>query len=289
MIKETPVLGVLGGTGMYSIPGLELVDTLEINTPFGDPSGPIRLGRLNGKPIAFLARHGENHTLLPGEVNYRANIYAFKSIGIERVLAVSACGSLREAIHPGDIIVPDQLLDLTRGRAGTFFGQGVVAHLSAPDPFCPDLSSRLVRACEEVGAAVHPRGAYVTIEGPRFSTRAESRLYRTWGMDLIGMTTSPEAFLAREAELCCAVLAHVTDYDVWRPMEDAVTAEIVMTRLAANAEAARAAIARLVADLPAPRTCGCGEAMEGAFVSPPSSLDKAARDRLGVLLERHLD
>jgi 5'-methylthioadenosine phosphorylase len=242
MNQEKPVLGVLGGSGLYGFPGLEPLERRHVETPFGPPSGPVVLGRWNGRTVAFLARHGEGHTLDPSEVNYRANIYALKAVGVERLIGVSACGSLRDSIGPGDIVVPDQIFDATRGRARSFFGEGVVAHLSAPDPFCPVLSSLLAESAETAGSRVHRGGTYLTIEGPRFSTRAESQVYRGWGMSIIGMTTSPEAFLAREAELCYAVLAHVTDYDVWHMSEEAVTVEMVVARLQQNAERAGSVI-----------------------------------------------
>lgn len=287
-MDEKPVLGVLGGTGLYAMPGLESVERREVTTPFGRPSSPIVFGRLGGKPLAFLARHGEGHNLLPGEVNYRANIYALKQVGVERILAISACGSLRDGIAPGEFAVPDQLFDMTRDRPRSFFGEGVVVHLSAADPFCPEMRRWIADSAEAAGGLVHRRGTYLTIEGPRFSTRAESQVYRTWGMDLIGMTTSPEAFLAREAELCYAVLAHVTDYDVWHVTEEAVTVERVLARLAANARLAESAVVRLVNALPAERGCDCKDALREALVTPPEAIPLEARARLGILVERFL-
>jgi 5'-methylthioadenosine phosphorylase len=287
-MDEAPVLGVLGGTGLYAFAGFEDVERREVTTPFGPPSGPIAIGRLEGRRVAFLARHGEDHHLLPSEINYRANIYAMKAIGVERVVAVSACGSLRQEIEPGRLVVPDQLFDATRGRPRSFFEAGVVVHLSAPDPFCPALSDRLATAAEAVGAPLIRGGTSITIEGPRFSTRAESQAYRAWGMSIIGMTTSPEAFLAREAELCYAVLAHVTDYDVWHVDEQAVTVEVVVQQLRRNALQAEAALRQLVRDLPFPRACACPTALRDAFVTPPSTLAPAARQKLGLLVERYL-
>jgi len=286
-MDERPVLGVLGGTGLYAMAGLESVERREVTTPFGAPSAPLVFGRLDGKPVVFLARHGEGHRLLPGEVNYRANIYALKAAGVERLLAVSACGSLREEIRPGEVVVPDQIIDRTCARPRSFFGQGVVAHLSAPDPFCPGLSAAAAEAIEQAGGRVHRGGAYLTIEGPRFSTRAESHLYRAWGVAIIGMTTSPEAFLAREAELCYAVLAHVTDYDVWHAEEGPVTVEAVLQRLHENARLAESAVRRLVSHLPFPRDCGCGDALRHAFVTAPGSFSPEQRARLGVLVDRY--
>lgn len=288
-MEDVPVLGVLGGTGLYAMPGLEEIERRVVDTPFGSPSSPIVIGRLRDKAVAFLARHGEAHTLTPNEVNYPANIYALKSLGVERVLAISACGSLRENIAPGEMAVPDQLFDATRARTRTFFGEGVVAHLSAPDPFCPDMRVWTAAAVESAGGRVHRGGTYLTIEGPRFSTRGESRLYRNWGMDLIGMTTSPEAFLAREAELCYAVLAHVTDYDVWHVVEEAVTVDKVVAQLEANARLAQSAIGLVVDALPAPRTCECSHALRHALITPPGSIGPEARKRLGLIVSRYLD
>jgi 5'-methylthioadenosine phosphorylase len=268
--------------------GLEELERRQLTTPFGEPSGPIVLGRLEGRPVAFLARHGDGHRLNPSEVNYRANIYALKAVGVERVVAVSACGSLRQEIGPGRLVVPDQLFDATRGRARSFFGEGVVVHLSAPDPFCPALSERLAAAADAVGAPVTRGGTSITIEGPRFSTRAESQAYRGWGMAIIGMTTSPEAFLAREAELCYAVLAHVTDFDVWHVEEQPVTVERIGQRLRRNALQAEAVIRQLVRGLPFPRSCTCPTALEDAFVTPPASVSPESRLRFGLLVERYL-
>jgi 5'-methylthioadenosine phosphorylase len=268
--------------------GLEEMERRQITTPFGEPSAPVVLGRLEGRRVAFLARHGDGHRLNPTQVNYRANIYALKAIGVERVVSVSACGSLLQEIAPGRLVVPDQLVDLTRLRARTFFDEGVVIHLSAPDPFCPELSDRLAAAAEATGAPVTRGGTSITIEGPRFSTRAESQAYRAWGMSIIGMTTSPEAFLAREAELCFAVLAHVTDYDVWHVEERPVTVDMVVQQLRRNAAQAEAALRRLVADLPFPRACGCATALQDAFITPPSSLTPETRSRLGILVERYV-
>jgi 5'-methylthioadenosine phosphorylase len=274
---------------MYAMAGWEAVESREIPTPFGSPSGPIVIGLLEGRSVAFLARHGPSHRLLPSEVNYRANIYALKAVGVERVVAISACGSLRQEIEPGQLVVPDQLFDATRGRARSFFGEGVVVHLSSPDPFCPALSDRLASAAEAVGAPVTRGGTSITIEGPRFSTRAESHAYRAWGMSIVGMTTSPEAFLAREAELCYAVLAHVTDYDVWHADEQPVTVEIVVQQLRRNALQAENVIRGLVRALPFPRSCRCPAALKDAFVSPPNTLSLEIRQRLGLLVQHYLE
>jgi len=287
-MEEKPVLGVLGGSGLYRIPGMELLERIEIDTPFGSPSAPIVLGRWHERTLAFLARHGEGHTLNPSEINYRANIYALKALGVERIVGVSACGSLRQEIEPGDIVVPDQIFDGTHGRARSFFEGGVVAHLSAPDPFCPILSSLLAAGSEAAGGRVHRGGTYLTIEGPRFSTRAESHIYQGWGISIIGMTTSPEAFLAREAELCYAVLAHVTDYDVWHITEEPVTVELVVQRLRQNTQRAEGAIGHLVESLPPTRDCVCRDALRDALLTRPEAILPAARQRLGLIGDRYL-
>jgi 5'-methylthioadenosine phosphorylase len=285
---EPIVLGVLGGTGLYAMAGLEQVERRSVVTPFGEPSGPIVVGRLEGQRVAFLARHGEGHRLNPTQVNYRANIYALKAVGVERLVAVSACGSLKQEVEPGSFVVPDQLVDLTRLRPRTFFDEETVVHLSAPDPFCPHLADRLAQAAVDAGARLTRGGTSITIEGPRFSTRAESQTYRTWGMSIIGMTTSPEAFLAREAELCYAVLAHVTDYDVWHVEERPVTVDLVVEQVRENAALAESVLRRLLGSLPFPRTCSCPSALKDAFVSPPSELTAQARARLGLLVEHYL-
>jgi 5'-methylthioadenosine phosphorylase len=288
IMESKPVLGVIGGSGLYAMQGLESVETRELETPFGIPSSPIILGDLNGKRIAFIARHGQGHLLSPSEVNYRANIYALKMLGVERVLSVSACGSLREDYAPGEIVVPEQLFDHTRNRKRTFFEDGLVAHVSVADPFCSDLSHRIAESVEQAGGTVHRGGTFITIEGPRFSTRAESNTYRAWNMSIIGMTTSPEAFLAREAELCYGVMAHVTDYDVWHVSEEPVSVEMVIRTLQANTELAQQAITNLVNALPAERTCECGSALEFAIITQPDRVSKATRERLALLVGRYL-
>ncbi len=287
-MDDQPVLGVIGGSGLYAMEGLEVERKVEVDTPFGRPSSPIVLGRLEGRAVAFLARHGEGHWISPSEINYRGNIYALKSLGVERVVSVSACGSLREDFAPGDIVVPDQLYDNTKGRKRTFFEGGLVAHISVADPFCPGLSERLAEAVEAVGGRVHRGGAFITIEGPRFSTRAESNTFRAWGMSIIGMTTSPEAFLAREAELCYAVMAHVTDYDVWHVAEEPVTVELVIRTLQKNTALAQQAIARLVRSLPEARDCACGQALKDALITAPDRIPGETRQRLALLVDKYL-
>ncbi len=287
-MNKKPVLGVIGGSGLYGMDGLANVERMALETPFGKPSSDILVGDLDGVQVAFLARHGEGHVLTPTEVNYRANIFALKTIGVERVVSVSACGSLREDFAPGEVVIPDQIFDNTCCRARSFFGEGLVAHISVADPFCPDLSSWLADSVRASGGTVHQGGAFITIEGPRFSTRAESNTYRSWGMSIIGMTTSPEAFLAREAEMCYAVMAHVTDYDVWHVSEEPVTVEMVIRILQANTELAQKAIADLVHRLSATRECACGEALKSALITRPELIPDETRRKLSVLVDRHL-
>lgn len=287
-MDDRPALGVIGGSGLYVMPGLDDAHEHQVQTPFGAPSAPIVVGTLEGKTVAFLARHGIGHTLSPTEVNYRANLYALKSVGVERVLAVSACGSLREDYAPGEIVIPDQLFDYTRTRARSFFGEGLVGHVSVAEPFCRDLSQWLAASVEAAGGTVHRGGTSITIEGPRFSTRAESNTFRAWGMSIIGMTTAPEAFLAREAEMCYAVMAHVTDYDVWHVSEAPVSVEMVVRVLEQNTRLAQAAIAHLVRQLPEGRTCSCGHALANALITRPESVPPETRTRLSLLVDRYL-
>jgi 5'-methylthioadenosine phosphorylase len=287
-MPDTPSLAVIGGSGLYSMAGL--VDTVEykLDTPFGMPSAPVVIGTLEGKRIAFLARHGIGHTLMPTQVPYRANIYALKMLGVNRIVSINACGSLREDYAPGHIIIPDQIFDNTRERARTFFGDGLVAHAGVADPFCPDLSTRLESATKEAGAIVHRGGTFIIIEGPRFSTKAESNVYRSWGMSLVGMTAVPEVFLAREAEICYAVMAHVTDYDVWHVSEAAVTVEMVLQVLNKNTEMAQAAIHQLVASLPDERSCTCDSAMATSLITNPSAIPSATRQKLDLLVKKYI-
>jgi 5'-methylthioadenosine phosphorylase len=287
-METRPVLGVIGGSGLYSIEGLEEVEEHAAETPFGPPSSPIVMGTLNGRRVAFLARHGIGHNLSPSDVNYRANLYALKMLGVERVISVSACGSLREDYAPGDVVVPDQLFDHTHRRMRSFFGDGIVGHVSVADPFCPDLSSHLAESVVAAGGTAHRGGASITIEGPRFSTRAESHTYRAWGMAIIGMTTSPEAFLAREAELCYAVMAHVTDYDVWHVSEQPVTVERVVQILKANTSLAQKALAELLDRLPATRPCECAHALRNAILTRRDRIPVETLQRLSLLVGRYI-
>lgn len=288
-MTDAPVhLAVIGGSGLYGMPGLQDTKELELATPFGKPSAPVIVGTLEGQRLAFLARHGIGHHITPSEVNYRANIYALKSLGVERIVSVSACGSLREDYAPGHIVIPDQLFDHTKDRPRTFFGEGLVAHVSVADPFCPDLSGQLETAVRAAGAATHRGGAFITIEGPRFSTRAESKTFRSWGMELIGMTASPEAFLAREAEICYAVMAHITDYDVWHASEAAVTVDKVIQILNKNTSLAQEAVRVLVRKLNDERACECGQALADALITDPNKVPAATRKKLDLLVKKYL-
>lgn len=287
-MPQNALIAVIGGSGLYNIPGLSETKEHISNTPFGKPSSPILTGVLEGQPIAFLARHGIGHTLSPTEVNYRANIYALKELGVEEIISVNACGSLREDYAPGDIVIPDQLFDFTKKRANSFFEGGSVAHVGSAEPFCSRLSSLVIQAVESTGATVHPSGAFITIEGPRFSTRLESNTFRAWGMDIIGMTTSPEAFLAREAELCYTSLAHVTDYDVWHKSEKPVTVEMVIKILTQNVDVVKEAICNLVKNLSEERSCTCSQALKDTLITNPKAVSENARQKLDLLVSKYL-
>jgi len=278
----------MGGSGLYSMPGLQGIIQHDLDTPFGKPSAPIVAGTLEGKRVAFLARHGLGHHISPSEINFRANIFALKTLGVERIVSVSACGSLREDLAPGHIVIPDQIYDNTHLRVRTFFGDGMVAHVDVADPFCWDLSARLASAARASGASVHQGGTLITIEGPRFSTKGESNLFRDWGMSLIGMTACPEAFLAREAEICYATMAHVTDYDVWRLTEAPVTVEMVIATLNRNTGVAQEAIRILVRDLPTERPCACDLALANALITDPRVIPPDTRQRLDPLIRKYL-
>ena len=281
-----PILGVIGGSGLYDLPGLADVRREKLRTPFGDPSDAFLLGRLGEQELVFLPRHGVGHRLLPTEINVRANVYGMKQLGVTRLLSVSAVGSMREEIVPGHLVLPDQFIDRTFARPTTFFGGGVAAHVAFADPVCPQLRGHLAEACRATGAPVHERGTYVCIEGPQFSTRAESELYRSWGVHVIGMTAMPEARLAREAEICYATLALATDYDCWRAGHEAVTVQEVIETMQRNVEAARAVVRRAAeqgARL-SERTCSCGSALAHAVMTATSAIPADARERLRLLL-----
>jgi 5'-methylthioadenosine phosphorylase len=288
-MSTTPLLGVIGGSGLYSMPDLQDVEIKIVDTPFGKPSSPIVIGTLEGQRTAFLARHGEGHVLSPSEINYRANIYALKSIGVERIVSVSACGSLREDYEPGDIVVPDQLFDFTKGREKTFFTDGLVAHVPVADPFCTSFSDQVYAATKDTDKKAHKGGTFITIEGPRFSTRGESNTFRAWGMSIIGMTTSPEAFLATEAELCYAVMAHVTDYDCWHTSEEAVTADMVFKTVISNLEAAQQALRNLAKTYRSHRDCGCKDTLSTSLSTNKDKIPAETRSKLSLLVDKYLD
>jgi 5'-methylthioadenosine phosphorylase len=285
-------IGIIGGSGLYAMPGLVNVREDRVETPFGDPSDAFVLGDLDGRSVAFLARHGRGHRILPSELNFRANIYAMKALGVERILSVSAVGSLKEEHKPTDFVIPDQFIDRTFARVGTFFGDGIVGHVAFGDPVCATIRTVFARACAEVGVAATNGGTYVCMEGPQFSTRAESNLYRSWGADVIGMTNLQEAKLAREAEICYATLAMVTDYDCWREGHDDVTVEQVVAVLHQNADngtkVVRAAIAAMPPSNEGARTCACASALKYAILTDPKAIPDETRQRLSLLLDKYL-
>ena len=281
-------IGIIGGSGLYDIPELTEREERTIATPFGDPSGPYLIGTLRGVRVAFLSRHGVGHRILPSDLNFRANIYGFKVLGVERILSASAVGSLKEEYRPLDIVIPDQFFDRTKGRISTFFGRGVVAHVSFSHPLCPDLASVAAECAEAAGAKVHRGGTYVTMEGPQFSTLAESKLYRSWGFDVIGMTNLQEAKLAREAEICYSTLALVTDYDCWHPDHDSVTVDLIVANLLKNAETAKATIAGAVSRLVGERTCACKDALATAIITRPEHIPKQAKQDLAPIIGKYI-
>jgi len=281
-------LAIIGGSGLYNMPGLEATSEHDLDTPFGKPSAPVVTGTMEGIRVAFLARHGIGHHISPSEVNYRANIYALKSLGVERVVSINACGSLREDLAPGHIVIPDQIFDNTKMRVRTFFSDGLVAHISSADPFCGSLSDQVESAVKSTGATVHRGGAFITIEGPRFSTKAESNTFRAWGMSIIGMTASPEAFLAREAELCYAIMAHVTDYDVWHTSASPVTVEMVIETLHRNTSLAQDAIRTLARNLNPERNCECDRALASALITDPAHIPVETKKKLSLLVSKYL-
>ncbi len=281
-------IGIIGGSGLYDM--AEVTDREEqmITTPFGESSGPYVTGTLRGRRVAFLSRHGIGHRILPSELNFRANIFGFKLLGVERIISASAVGSLREEYRPLDILVPDQFFDRTKGRISTFFGRGLVAHIAFSHPLCGDLSRVAADSAEFVGARVHRGGTYVNMEGPQFSTLAESKLYRSWGMDVIGMTNLQEAKLAREAEMCYATLALVTDYDCWHPDHDSVTVDLIIANLMQNASTAQKTIAEAVSRLDGPRTCGCQDALATAIITRPEHVPSQVKKDLAPIVGKYL-
>ena len=287
-MAEQVHLAIIGGSGLYAMAGLGDTHEYKIDTPFGSTSAPVVVGTLQGQRVAFLARHGIGHHITPSEVPYRANIYALKSLGVQRIVSISACGSLQGEFAPGHIVIPDQIYDNTHGRARSFFGEGFVAHVSVADPFCGDLSDQLEEAVQAAGGAVHRGASLITIEGPRFSTKAESNTYRSWGMSIIGMTASPEAFLAREAEICYATMAHVTDYDVWHVTEAPVTVEMVIQTLNKNTAIAQEAVRILTGSLKHERHCDCGHALSAALITHKDAIPAGTRQKLDLLVNKYL-
>jgi 5'-methylthioadenosine phosphorylase len=281
-------IGIIGGSGLYSMPGFEASEEVVIMTPFGDPSDNYVVGTLAGKRVVFLTRHGRGHRISPSELNFRANIYGMKSLGVERIISLSAVGSLKEEHRPLDFVIPDQFFDHTRGRISTFFGEGLVAHISFADPICPQLAEVVAAACAGAGVTAKKGGTYLCMEGPAFSTKAESNIYRSWGMDVIGMTNLQEAKLAREAEICYVTVAMVTDYDCWHPHHDAVTVNDIIANLLKNAENACAVVAAAVAAMPATRTCKCGSALKHAIITDKAAVPAATRQKLGILVDKYL-
>jgi 5'-methylthioadenosine phosphorylase len=287
-MSEKILLAVIGGSGFYKMEGLSDIKEYDPQTPFGKTSSPVVVGTLEGKKVAFIARHGIGHHIMPTEVPYRANIYALKMLGVEQIVSINACGSLRDDYAPGHIVIPDQIFDNTKNRPLTFFGHGLVAHAGVAEPFCNDLSSLLEDSVRQTGATVHRGGSFIIIEGPRFSTKAESNAYRSWGMSIIGMTAVPEAFLAREAEMCYAVMAHITDYDVWHVSEAPVTVEMVVRTLNRNTAVAQKAIAGLVKNLDPERSCSCADAMSASIITDPAAVPAKTRQDLDLLVKKYL-
>ncbi len=281
-------IGIIGGSGLYSMPGFEAQEEALIDTPFGPPSDNYVLGTLAGRNVAFLARHGRGHRISPSELNFRANIYGMKALGVERIISLSAVGSLKEEHRPLDFVLPDQFFDRTRGRVSTFFGEGLVAHISFADPICPQMIDVLASACQAAGVNAKKGGTYLCMEGPAFSTKAESNVYRSWGMDVIGMTNLQEAKLAREAEICYVSVAMVTDYDCWHEAHDAVTVNDIIANLVKNAENACRVVAEAVAEMPHDRTCKCGSALAHAILTDRATVPAATKQKLGILIEKYI-
>jgi 5'-methylthioadenosine phosphorylase len=281
-------IGIIGGSGLYHLPGFTNPQEVQQQTPFGDPSDAYILGTLEGRKVAFLARHARGHKLLPSELNFRANIYGFKQLGVERIISVSAVGSLKEEHKPLDFVIPTQFFDRTRHRVDTFFGDGIVAHVGFGDPVCPQMSPLVQSACQTAGVSAKLGGTYICMEGPQFSTRAESNVYRSWGADVIGMTNLQEAKLAREAEICYVTIAMVTDYDCWHPHHDSVSVEQIVSVLVKNAENAAKVVKAAVAAMPQARSCKCGSALAHAILTDPAKIPPAAKQKLNLILEKYL-
>jgi len=282
------IVGVIGGSGLYEMEGLEDVQTVSLKTPFGDPSDSFIVGRLDGVKVTFLPRHGKGHRIQPSSLNFRANIYGMKLLGVQWIIGVSAVGSMKESIHPGDMVIPNQFIDQTKGRSNTFFSDGIVGHISFADPICPVLSQILFEAGKEVGATVHKDGTYICIEGPQFSTRAESNLYRAWGVDIIGMTNLPEARLAREAEICYATIAFATDYDCWHQEAGDVSIGDVLRILAQSTKTAKSAIRYAVKHLPEKRECLCAHALKYALITGKKFIHEKTRKDLEPIIGKYI-
>ena len=282
-------IGVIGGTGLYQVEGLTDIEEVDINTPFGKPSDTITIGKLEGVGVAFLPRHGRGHRIMPTEVPSRANIYALKALGVEHIIAINSCGSFKEELKPGDLVIPDQLIDRTRNRVNTFFGDGIVAHIPFADPFCPVLSGVLFKAARDAGANVHRKGTFVVMEGPAFSTRAESRLYLSRGADIIGMSVLPEAKLAREAEICYASIACVTDYDSWHERKEPVKVDIILKTLRQNADTSKRIIKLVVNRISKKRDCECSAALKTAIVTAPELMPVELKEKLKLLIGKYLE
>ncbi len=286
---EKPVLGIIGGSGLYQMEeGLEILEELDIETPYGPPSDSLVLGRVEGLPVAFLARHGRGHRIMPSEINYRANIYAMKVLGVQWIVSISAVGSMQDEIKPGHMVIPHQFIDWTKARKSTFFGEGLVAHVSMADPVCPILSEILAEEARAAGAVVHEGGTYVCIEGPQFSSRAESFLYKSWGASVIGMTNMPEAKLAREAEICYATLAMATDYDCWHQAEEDVYVEMVIRILMENVKTAQTIVRGLASRLPVERTCPCPRALEHALITQEEAIPQETYQKLKPMIGKYI-
>jgi 5'-methylthioadenosine phosphorylase len=281
-------IGVIGGTGLYQIEGMTDIKDIHLDTPFGDTSDNIIVGKLNGVGIAFLPRHGRGHHIIPTEIPSRANIYALKSLGVEHIIGINSCGSFKDEIKPGELLIPDQVIDRTRGRISTFFGHGVVAHVSMADPFCPNLNLSLYECAKEAGASVHNGGTYISMEGPAFSTRAESRLYKSWGADIIGMTIFPEAKLAREAEICYSSICCITDYDSWKEREVGVTADVIIGYMKKNIDMAKKIVKLAVAKLPDKRTCECSSALKTAIITAPTVMTLEQKRKYDLLIGKYI-
>jgi 5'-methylthioadenosine phosphorylase len=282
-----PAIGIIGGSGLYELEGLTDVKWQKVRTPFGDPSDAYCVGRFAGRRVVFLPRHGRGHRITPSELNFRANIWGLRFLGAQWVLSISAVGSMKEEIRPLDLVIPDQFFDATRRRVSSFFGDGIVAHVGMAEPVCADLATALEKAANQTGTTVHRGGTYICIEGPQFSTRAESRIYRSWGVDVIGMTNMPEAKLAREAELCYATLALATDYDVWHETHEAVSVEAVVRNLMKNVETAKDVLRRVIPAIAPARGCACPSLLQSAVITSPKAFPPASRKRLGLLLDKY--